>query len=384
MSKRDLYRDVNFKENLKIYFEIIKPYRGLFILVILLAVIMELLAIGEKYLFKIILDKGGEFVVGTISKSYFSQILLIVGAVFTGIVIAKVLNYWFREVFIQKFEANGIFDLKKRFFNHLVHLDHNFHTTHKTGAMISRLNRGTGAFEKLTDFFVYNVSPLVLQVVIIGGSLFFLDWLSALSIILTSVAFIAYGFYITYIQKRAHVESNTAQDIERGTISDVFTNIDSVKYYGKEEFIKKKYADLADNSRTTLLKFWNYGKLFSTGQSLILGVGTFFIIYFPLMNFLAGTLTIGTLAFIYTVYGSLMGHLFGFVHGVRGYYIALGDFDELFEYARAKNAIPDRKNAKALRIEKGEIEFKNVSFTYPNRNEQAINNMNVNYSGLKP
>ena len=377
MTKKDLYREVDFRQNLKMYFELVKPYKWIFVFVILLVTVLEFLHISEKYLFKIILDRGEEFIAEEIFRFIFVQALIFVAVVFAGILIAKVLTHWFKEYFINRFEAAAIFDLKRKFFNHIVELDYNFHTTHKTGAMISRLNRGSGAFERLTDFFVYNVSPLVLQIVIIGGSLILLDWTAAVAIIATSVVFIAYGFYISNIQKRAHVESNNASDIERGMISDVFTNIDSVKYYGKEDLIQKKYSDLSTDSKNKLLSFWYYARLFNAGQSLILGIGTFFVIYFPLMKFLDGGITIGTLAFIYTVYGGLMGNLFGFVHGVRGYYISLGDFDELFEYARIKNSIKDKRDAKKLKVREGEIEFRNVSFQYPNRNEQAVKEINL-------
>ncbi len=377
MAKRDLYKDVDFRENLKIYFQLVKPYKRAFVFIIFLVLVLELLHIGEKYLFKVVLDKGGEFAAGAISRNLMTQVLVVVGGIFMGMLILKVLNHWFKEVFIQKFESRAIFDLKKRFFNHIIHLDYNFHTTHKTGALISRLNRGAGAFERLTDFFVYNVSPLFLQIIIIGGSLLILDWTAGIVIVVVAVAFVIYGLYISEIQKRAHVSYNNAEDIERGTIADVFTNVDSIRYFGKENFIKKKYAALADDSRNKLLRFWHYGKLFNTGQSLILGVGTFFIIYFPLIKFLDGGISIGTLAFIYTVYGGLMGHLFGFVHGIRGYYIALGDFDELFQYAKISNSIKDKPNAFNIRVEKGKIEFRNVSFKYPNREERAIRNISL-------
>src|SRR3989344_3170171 len=181
MTKKDLYREVDFRQNLKMYFELVKPYKWLFIFVILLVTVLEFLHISEKYLFKIILDRGGEFVAGEISKSIIVQALIFVAVIFAGILIAKVLTHWFKEYFINRFEAAAIFDLKRKFFNHIVELDHNFHTTHKTGAMISRLNRGSGAFERLTDFFVYNVTPLILQIVIIGGSLIALDWAAAVA-----------------------------------------------------------------------------------------------------------------------------------------------------------------------------------------------------------
>lgn len=374
---RNLYKQIDFKKNIKMYWEFASPYKWLFFVVILLATLLEVIHITEKYLFKLILDRGAEFVAGTLVQSALTKILLVIAILYIGMALTKVANHWFRQTILNKVESEMIFDLKKKFFDHIVHLSHNFHTTHKTGSLISRLNRGAGAVERLSDFFVYNVVPLLLQIIIIGISLISLNWQAAIVIVLTCVIFIIYGLYVSHIQKEAHVAANRAEDYEKGTISDVFTNIDSIKYYGKEYLIKNRYKNISTDTKRTRLRFWNYGRLFGAGQSLILAIGTFFVIYFPLLKFLDGSMSIGTLAFIYTVYTGLVGLLFGFVHGIRGYYISLGDLDDLFEYAKIKNEIKD-SSKKKIEIKKGEIEFDNISFSYPQRgDEQAIKNLSL-------
>ncbi len=372
---RDLYKQVDFRKNLKKYWEFAKPYKWMFLIVIFLATVMELLRLGEKYLFKLILDDGALFYTGSMMKDAFIQVLLFIAVVYGGIVVLKVSNHWIRTRVLNKIETEMIFDLKKSFFDHIVHLSHNFHTTHKTGSLISRLNRGAGAIERLTDFFIFNVTPLFIQAVIIGSTLAILDWYTAIVIVITGAAFISYGLWISNKQKRSHVLANNAEDFEKGNVSDVFTNIDSIKYYGKEDFIKNRFAKVATDTKLKRLRFWNFGVYFNSGQSLIVAIGGFFIVYFSLLKFLEGNMTIGTLAFIYTIYGSLLENLFGFVSGIRGYYISLGDLDDLFKYGKIKNEIKDGKGGRA--IENGEIEFKNLSFVYPNRDEPAIHNLNL-------
>jgi len=376
--ERKLYKKIDFKDNLKTYLEFTKPYKQLFFIVILLAILFELLNLGEKYLFKIILDRGSEFVAGTITRAYLVQIFLIIAVVFLCFTFIKFVDHWFRISVLNRIEAEMIYDLKKRFFDHLVHLSHNFHTTHKTGSLISRLNRGGAALERLTDFFIFSITPLILQLLLTGGSIFILDKMSALVIIITSILFIFYGFYISNLQKKAHIDSNIAEDVEKGNISDVFTNIESVKYFGKEELIKTRYSKISRDTKIKRLKFWNYDRMFRAGQSLILGIGTFFVIYFPLLKFLNGELSVGTIAFIYTVYGGLMVRLSDFVHGIRGFYISLGDLEELLQYGKIKNEVKDKRGAKKLRVKNGEIEFSNVSFSYPGRgDERAIYNLSL-------
>jgi ATP-binding cassette subfamily B protein len=374
---RNLYKDVDLKENLKFYLSAVKPYKWLFLFVIFLAIVMEFIGLAEKYLFKIILDNGAEYLAGNTDKSALLSILIGVAVAFVVIALVRVADHWFREISTSKMESEMIYGLKTKFFNHIVSLSHNFHTTHKTGSMISRLNRGISATERLTDFLIYNVSPLLLQVVLAGTSIFLLDKLSALVILITSIVFITYGVFISNAQKPLHIESYLAEDFEKGNLADFFTNIDSIKYFGKEKAINQRYSNLAGEVRKKQRRFWAFHRYFSSGQSIILSLGTFFVIYFSLVNFLNGGLTVGDLAFIYTVYGGLMGPLFGFVNGIRGFYISLGDLDELAEYGRTENEIKDKSNAKELEIKNGEVEFKNLAFSYGRNRNRAINGLSL-------
>ncbi len=378
MPERELYKKIDFKENLRKYWKIARPYKWLFILLIIIATIYEVANLVEKYLFKIILDNGAEYFAGTLERTAFVNILLLIAGIYIGTLLFKLINHWIRIGITNLLESKMIFDLKKKFFDHIVELSHSFHTTHKTGSLISKLNRGSSALERLTDFFIFNLAPVFLQIVVVSISLFTMEWMSAVLLIVTSTAFISFGFYIAHIQKQAHIEANTAEDYEKGMISDVFTNIDSIKYYGKEKLIQRKYAKLAEDTRVKRLRFWNYGKVFSVGINLIVGIGTFFIFYFPLLRFIDGEISIGTLAFIYSVYIGIIGPLWGFVHSIRGFYISLGDFDALFKYDEIKNEIKDKENAENLKVKEGRIEFKNVTFDYYSKTKNhTIHNLNL-------
>lgn len=371
-TREELYKKVDFKENLKLYLEIAKPYKWFFFFVIFLVLIHELLSVSEKYLFSFLIDKGTNYVAGKLDLPSLNYFLMIVGGIYVGIFVVRSVEHWFRMGIVNKMESKMIFDLKKKYFDHIVQLSHSFHSTHKTGSLISKLNRGGSALERLTDFLVFEVSPLVMQVIIVGISLFVLDWITAVVILATCLAFILYGLYISEIQKPAHAAANDAEDREKGTISDVFANIDSIKYFGKEEVIQQRYVEIAEDVRVKRLKFWDYGKVFGSGQIIILGIGTILLLYFSLQKFLAGGITVGNLAFIYTVYVGLMGPLWGFVHGIRGFYISLGDFDALFKYGKIKNEIEDVENAPEMEIKEGQIEFKNVSFGYSGRGKGSL------------
>jgi len=358
---------IDFKYNFSVYWSFLKKYKLMVFLLLFVVFLHEAKQVVDKYLFKILIDKGTEFSAGTILSENFRTILLIIAGVFIfGTIISSVTN-WLKIHLLNNLDTNLMADLKRRFFNHILNLDHKFHTTHKTGSLISRLTRGSGAMERMTDVLIFNFAPLILQLMVAIGALIYLSIVPAIIIMITLVVFILFNFYMQRLQNPFRIASNNAEDIEKGNIADIFTNIDSIRYFGKEKAISKKYKKLSEITKDSQLKVWSYFRWISAGQSLILGVGLFFLIYFPLMDFLAGNVTIGTLGFIYTVYIGLMGPMFSFVHGMRDYYRAMADFQDIFEYGKIEKEIKDKPGAKPINIKEGNIEFKNVNFSYGNR-----------------
>src|SRR3989344_2841227 len=372
---KDKEKKVDLKRNLKLFFKFASKYKLFFIPLIASAAIIESTGVFEKFLFKKIVDSSTNYASGNILLDSLIHILITVALIFFGTLGIKVFLNWSQIKIVNRLDGKMIYDIKTKFFNHIVHLAHSFHTTHKTGSLISKMTRGSRAIESITDFIVFNITPLILQVAITGVSLLYFDLSSAIVVVLTSLAFISFGIYMSKKQEIPQFEANDAEDFEKGTIADVLTNIDSVKYYGKEDLVKSRYSNLAKDTKFKQIIFWDLHTWFSAGQSLILGVGTFFLIYFPLMKLLRGELTVGDLAFIYTVYISLIGPLFGFIFGVRKFYVSLGDLDALFAYEKIQNDIKDKPNAEHLNIKKGGVEFKNVSFKYHKRN--IINNLSL-------
>ncbi|MEK6935811.1 MAG: ABC transporter ATP-binding protein [Nanoarchaeota archaeon] len=358
---------IDFKYNLKVFWGFLRNYKLIIALTILIVILSQGKSILDKYLFKVLIDNGTNYVIGAISKSVIFNIVIIVFSVFLVISLMNVFFNWFLIHLNNKLDSSLIFDLKNKFFNHIISLDHEFHVTHKTGSLISRLTRGASAIERMTDNFIFNLFPLVFQTIIAAVSIFYFDIAPAIAILLTAGGFIVLSIYVQRKQETSNILANKTEDLEKGITADMFTNIDSIKYFGKDEFIKQKHTKLTQNTKTNFLKYWDYFRWLSAGQSLILAIGTIAIIYFPIKEFLAGTMSLGTLTFIYTVYIGLIGNIFGFVHGIREYYRAMADFQELFEYGKIEKQIIDKPNAKNLEIKEGSVEFKDMSFNYGKR-----------------
>ena len=368
---------INFRHNISEYWNLIKKYKMLLLGTLFLSLFVELLLVVDKFLFKIIIDNGTSFIEGAISQQIFIKAVVIVALIFGGVLIARPVAKYFSLYFLHILEADLIIDLKVKYFNHVVRLSHNFHTTHKVGALISKLQRGAGAIENLTDVVTFQFFPLLFNLAIVGFSLAYFSMTPALVLLGVTILFVSYSFYIQQIQQDSKLKYNHFNDSEKGFVSDVFTNLDSIKYFGKEKNIGNLFSKIAGKTKIAMRKYWGYSQWFEAGHLFILGVGTFFLIYFPIKDFLAGQMTLGTLVFIFTVYGNVIGPLLGFVWGMRSFYNSMADLEDLFEYGKIKNEIEDQPNAKELKITEGTIEFRNILFNYEKKKAFCLDDFNL-------
>lgn len=360
-------KKIDFSYNLREYWNLIKSRKSLFIGVFLAMLVTELLFVVDKFLFKRIVDDGALFVTGTLGANIFVKTLLIIAGVFISISLIRSAGKWLIVHLIILMDSKIILSLKRKYFNHIVGLSHSFHTTHKSGSLISRMTRGANAVENMSDILIFQFSPMVIQLVAVFISLAYFSLIPAIVILVTTLIFVGYSFFIQQKQQRFKLLYNRAEDAEKGMISDIFTNIDSVKYFGKERLIESKYAKLAEKTKLAGIQEGNWYRWWDSGQIFILSIGTFLLLYFPLKQFLAGDISIGTIVFIYSLYGNVAGPMFGFVWGMRGFYRSMADFQDLFEYGKIENSIKDKPNAKELRVREGNIEFKEVFFKYGKR-----------------
>ena len=160
---------IDFKYNLKEYFSLLGKYKLIALLVVFFAVLHESIKLIEKFIYKIIIDNSTEFVAGELIIGVFVSLLIIIAVIYTVLIILNFVFIWFKEHFLINLTAKMMQDLKVKYFNHILELHHEFHTTHKTGSMISRLLRGSWTIDRVNDTLIFQFAPLVINIIIVSA-----------------------------------------------------------------------------------------------------------------------------------------------------------------------------------------------------------------------
>ena len=145
--KRDI---TNHKESLQGYLKIIKEYRWMIAYLAVIIIIIEILRLAPKYLLGYIVDQGALFTSGDIAQSVLIYSFWIAFYVFVTVTVLRIIFTYIREVKSMVLFIEMTRNVKKKFFNHLISLDAEFHNTTKTGSIISRLSRGSNAVQGLS------------------------------------------------------------------------------------------------------------------------------------------------------------------------------------------------------------------------------------------
>ncbi len=363
--QKNYYRDVDLKFNLRTLWKFLRKYKPLMWGILVVSLLIELASIFDSFLFKYLVDKATLFTDKALPSETFATIIIIAVVVYICVSIVKSISWFFKIRFINVLDGSLMRDIEKKSFDHIINLSYRFHSNKKTGSIISQFTRGVSKVESFVDAFVFNFIPIAFRLILSTGFILYFDVRTALAVVVMSIVFIIIGVTITNKQKIPQSVANYREDLLKQNLSDVFLNIETVKYFAKEKRTYKYFGHLSNRLRAARLYFWNFFSWHAALQTLVIGLGLSAVFYFSFTGFRQGNITLGSITFIYASVFKLLPLLFGLMHGYREYVRAIVDVDALFNMFKEENEVADLPASKKLSVDKGEIDFDHVSFAYP-------------------
>ena len=265
-------------------------------------------------------------------------------------------------------------------FKHVHELDLDFHLNRRTGGLARDLERGTRGISFLMRFFVFNIVPTVVEIMLVTAILFYNYGITFAAITVISVILYVGFSIVTTNWRTEFVRQVATADSEASTISiDSLLNYETVKYFTNETY----EADRYDVS----LRTWETAKRRNRLSLLSLNAGqaTLITLSMTLMMGLAaqrvalGTMTSGDFVLI----NAFMMQLFiplnflGFVYReIKG---KMANIENMFALLDLSSGVNDIDQAPDLKVNAGAITFENVSFHYrPDR--PIVKNLNLTIS----
>ncbi|MDF2432284.1 MAG: ATP-binding cassette, subfamily multidrug efflux pump [Mucilaginibacter sp.] len=265
------------------------------------------------------------------------------------------------------------YDLKNEIYNHYQKLSLAFYRRHNTGDLMNRVTEDvTRVRMYLGPGIMYTINTVVLFIMTIAIMLTVNVRLAVFSVLpLPILAVIIY-----YVNSIINFRSEKIQQRLSGLSSFVqenFSGIRIIKSYVREDFVRKSFASESENYKVHSMALAKVQAMFYPTMLLLVGLSNVITMYVGGVEVMKGNITSGNIAEFLVYLNQLtfpvisLGWVTSLVQRAAASQKRINEF--LHEHPEIKS--PDVPE-KAIN---GQIQFNNVSFTYPDTGIQALKNV---------
>ena len=282
--------------------------------------------------------------------------------------VARILSRGFeqlRDVVFAVVAQRAFRNLALETFQHIHQLSLRYHISRKTGALSRIVERGVKGLELLLRFILFSIGPLVLELLIIAGIMFFWFDYSYLAVIIIMIAaYVWFTLKVTEWRVKIRKFMNDQDtDANQKAIDSLF-NYETVKYFSAEEREAKRYDGALKLYENAALKTAYSLAFLNFGQSLIITAGLIIVMAMAAVGVQEGYLTVGDFVMVnaYMIQITMPLNFLGTVY--REIRQGLVDMSEMFDLLEQPAELVDAKSATELKLKGGHISIKNVAFGY--------------------
>ncbi|MFH1643532.1 MAG: ABC transporter ATP-binding protein [Patescibacteria group bacterium] len=272
-------------------------------------------------------------------------------------------------------------DARLAVFRKIQDLDFAFHVNKNTGSLISAFKRGDGAFMGMFETLHHHILDVFISLVVV--LIFFYQVVPSIVGVMALIFLIniIVSVYLIRFNISKRVAFNATEDKISGIITDNLINYETVKFFAQEE---KEEDRLKTEFQEWVDRIWAYANTFRL-MDVVIGtlsnLGIFVILKILVSELSLGAITTGDFIMVLSFLTSFYYRFFELLYSLRE--IAKKQVDLQTYFALLDNEILIKDPEKPVKVEniQGHIQFKDVSFKYPDGNENILTNINLD---IKP
>ncbi|MBZ9625766.1 ABC transporter ATP-binding protein/permease [Clostridium sp. FP2] len=371
MPRNSTQQDEQFKEASKgkliiRIFSYLKPFKLKVALVILLMVVVMVCSLVNPYILKLAIDKyiGTSNIRGLAQIAGFMVVFNIISLIASRIrinIMASVTN-------------SALLNIRQELYTHIQKLSFTFFDNRPVGKILARVIGDVSSLQDLFDNSVTNFIPEILTLIFVTIIMFSMNVkLALISISFLPVLIIALSSIEIFSRKRWQIYRSKRSNLNAFTHED-FSGIRVVQSFATEDKTSKTFVTYVGDMMNAFMKAVRLNDLFWPMVELSWGLGSLLVYWYSVPLIKAKTLTIGELV-AFTAYISMFWRP---IMNISNFYNTLitnfSSAERIFEILDIKPDIITIDKAIKMPKIKGDVEFKNVVFSYDN-DVSVLNNV---------
>ena len=292
---------------------------------------------------------------------------------FLSLVLASYGLFWTLGQIVTQLRIHIIYRVLERgmrllslsFFDHVLSLSQRFHTERRTGALTNAIDRAQHGYDNifwgLTLFLIPTALEMTLVIVLLSY-LYGLCYGIALLFITTGYLFFSFVAMSRSIKAQEHHNEKRIQSSAR--IVDSLLNIETIKYFNNEQYEHTQINELLKEQEDAGTKRFLTDSTVQMGQGVVIGLGLTALTWMAGRAVYNGTMNVGDFVLIngyFLQFAMPLNHFSYIMHQVRR---GIQDMRSALEVMHLEPEIKDVSHASSLKIDKAEVVFDNVYFSY--------------------
>jgi len=270
-----------------------------------------------------------------------------------------------RDGVFAKVAMHAVRRLAYRTFAHMHELSLRFHLERKTGGLTRVLERGRNAIETIVRMVILQLSPTIIELLLIIGVLMWkFDWRYVLAILITVAVYMTYTYHATEWRIGIRRKMNDSDTDANVKAIDSLLNYETVKYFNAEQREAARYDKSMARYEEASTRAYTSLAVLNAGQAVIFTAGLAAAMVMCAFEVRAGTKTVGDFVLINAMMIQLYQPLnfMGMVY--REIKQAVTDIEIMFSILAREPEIKDAPAARPLTVTRGTVRFEDVRFSY--------------------
>ncbi len=249
-------------------------------------------------------------------------------------------------------------------FEYLLGHSYNFFTSNFAGSLTHRVSKFARAFEVMFDAIVIQFFPTFLFVCGAVAVLYIRHPVLGIALGAWSILFMTFQIYVAKLRQPVRAARAEADTRITGTLADAISNHPTIMLFSGVRHEHGLFKGVVNTWRKATLRSWLADNWIWSGIGFFMIVIEVILLWVATVYWGKGLLTIGDFVLIQAYLMTTFDRLVSINRELRRFYDALADSSEMVYILEQKHDVQDAPGAVPLKVAEGEIEFRDVQFSF--------------------
>ncbi len=346
--------------------EILKPYKKEIILITVIAILASILSTLIPFIYGRLFDLA---IKDTPTNILFSLIFI---WLFTSLISNYIQNK--ASYLGGNLGARATWSREAKTYGHFISLPMSFHKNKRTGEFLNKISRGSWHIEQLIVNFS-NLMPQTLVLIFSAIIVFLVQWQLAILLIFVLLIYVLVTVKFSKPVIDSQEKLTVMMNKQYGKVYDRLNNVFLIKNFANEEKEKSTIYDILVTKvlppMTFAQKKWHRLSFY---QGLVYSIGFVILLVFAIFFLKNDSITAGQFIMFFGYINLVFTPLWTLTEFYKSYKKSSASMRKIISF---ENSIPEsmKHGDKILKNVKGEITFKDVTFSYK-KDKEVLKNIN--------